>query len=125
MNICRQVADIFSYSVYEISGYEMLSFDEEEYDFAEFLNYNPLTLLVNKAIKTGKSIIVIDNLDAFTAGGDKTKKVLEILTKEVDKISKTHSVFLVGMAHELRKLPEPLKKSDIFRQHMTLPIPSV
>lgn len=111
--------------VYEISIHDLLSFSEEEYDLVEFTNYNPLHLLVNKAISNAPAMVVIRDIDALGSSGDKTRKILEIMSKEIDRISDTKPICIVGLARDLKSIPESLKKTDIFRQHMTISIPSL
>lgn len=81
--------------------------------------------MVDQAIKNAPSIVVIRDLDLLGSGGDKTKKILDILTSEMKKISDLEPVCIIGLGRNLNSIPEPLKKTDIFRQHMTLPIPTL
>ncbi len=121
----RRVSESLASTIYEISTNDLLSFSDEEYDLVEFTKYNPLCLTVTEAIKSAPSIVIIRDLDLLGSGGDKTKKILDILTNEMKRISDSEPVCIVGLARNLKSIPEPLKKTDIFRQHMTLPIPTL
>ncbi|KAL9541112.1 hypothetical protein MBANPS3_009303 [Mucor bainieri] len=112
-------------TVYQISVHDLLVFNDEEYDVPEFSNYNPLTLLLNKAKRSAPATLIIRDLDALLGGGDKTSKILSIIAKGIDSIEDTTPVCVIGLARHLRALPEALRKTDIFRQHMTLPIPTL
>lgn len=101
-----------------------MAFNDEEYDLAEFANYNSFSLLLEKAKSNAPCTLIIRDLDALLVG-DKTKKILDIISKGIDSIQDTTPVCIVGLARNLRALPESLRKTDIFRQHMTLPIPSL
>jgi hypothetical protein len=69
-------------------------------------------------------MLVIRDLDALLVG-DKTKKILDIISKGINRVGDTVPVCIVGLARNLRALPESLRKTDIFRQHMTIPIPTL
>lgn len=123
--LVRRVSQVLASTLYEISSHDLLSFDADEYDLVEFTKYNPFSLLVNQAILNSPSIVVIRDLDALGSAGDKTRKILDILSKEIDRIGDTDPVCIVGLGRNLKSIPESLRKTDIFRQHMTLPIPSL
>lgn len=118
------VSNALSSNLYQISIHDLFAFNDEEYDLPEFLNYNPFNLLLEKAIKNAPSMLVIRDLDALLVG-DKTKKILDIISKGINRIGDTVPVCIVGLARNLRALPESLRKTDIFRQHMTIPIPTL
>ncbi|KAG1503166.1 hypothetical protein G6F46_008773 [Rhizopus delemar] len=120
--IIKRVAESFACHLYEISIYDLLLYKEEEYTLAEFLNYNPLSLIINKAKHTTPSIVILRDLNALV-GGEKSRKLVDILQKEIDKID--NSVCVIGLAHQLSSLPEAFKRTDIFRQHMAIPIPTM
>lgn len=86
------------------------------------MNYNPLSLIINKAKHTTPSIVILRDLNAL-GGGEKSRKLVDILQKEIDKIDNT--VCVIGLAHQLSSLPEAFKRTDIFRQHMAIPIPTM
>jgi hypothetical protein len=69
--------------------------------------------------------VIIRDLDALGSGGDKARRILDIISKETDRIGDTDPVCIVGLGRDLKSIPESLRKTDIFRQHMTLPIPSL
>ncbi|CAO3619713.1 unnamed protein product [Mucor fragilis] len=117
-------SDLLASTVYQISIHDLLAFNDEEYDVPEFINYNPLSLLLEKAKSNAPSTLVIRHLDALLVG-DKTKKILDIISKGIDSIEDATPVCIVGLALNLRALPDSLRKTDIFRQHMTLPIPTL
>ncbi|KAK4518431.1 uncharacterized protein ATC70_008648 [Mucor velutinosus] len=117
-------SDLLASIVYEISIHDLLAFNDEEYNAPEFINYNPFSLLLEKAKSNAPSALVIRHLDALLVG-DKTSKILDIISKGLDSIEDTTPVCIVGLARNLRALPESLRKTDIFRQHMTLPIPTL
>jgi SpoVK/Ycf46/Vps4 family AAA+-type ATPase len=80
---------------------------------------------MNRAIANTPSTVIIRDLDALGSNRDKTKKILDILAAQVARIEDDLPVCIIGLARQLRSLPEILRKTDIFRQHMTLPIPSL
>ncbi|KAL7328474.1 hypothetical protein PS15p_206742 [Mucor circinelloides] len=117
-------SNLLSSTVYQISIHDLLAFNDEEYDLAEFAKYNSFSLLLEKAKSNAPCTLIVRDLDALLVG-DKTKKILDIISKGIDSIQDTTPVCIVGLARNLRALPESLRKTDIFRQHMTLPIPSL
>ncbi|KAG2231717.1 hypothetical protein INT48_003572 [Thamnidium elegans] len=123
--LVKRVSESLASNLFQVSCHDLLSFEDEEYDFAEFLNYNPLHLLIDDAIKHAPSIVIVRDLDALGASGDKTRKILSILSKEIDRIGDTKPVCVVGLGRHLKSIPESLRKTDIFRQHMTLTIPTL
>lgn len=123
--LVRRVAASLGSAIYELSSYDLLSFADEEFDNAEFSHYNPLRLIVKEATKNSPAIIVIRDLDLLGPGGDKSKKIVDVFAREINKINDTDPVCIVGLARSLQSIPESLRKTDIFRQHMTLPIPSL
>ena len=112
-------------TLYELSAHELLSFSDEEYDLAEFLNYNPLALTMNEAIINAPCIVMLKDLDLLEADKDKTKKIVELLSKEMKRIKDSEHIFIIGSARQIKSTPEVLQKTEIFRQHMTLPIPTL
>lgn len=123
--LVRRVAASLGSAIYELSSYDLLSFADEEFDNAEFNHYNPLHLIVKEATKNSPAIIVIRDLDLLGPSGDKSKKIVDVFAREINKINDTDPVCIVGLARSLQSIPESLRKTDIFRQHMTLPIPSL
>lgn len=123
--LVRRVAASLGSAIYELSSYDLLSFADEEFDNAEFSHYNPLHLIVKEATKNSPAIIVIRDLDLLGPSGDKSKKIVDVFAREINKINDTDPVCIVGLARSLQSIPESLRKTDIFRQHMTLPIPSL
>ncbi|KAF1805280.1 P-loop containing nucleoside triphosphate hydrolase protein [Mucor lusitanicus] len=111
-------------TVYDISIHDLLVFNDQEYDVPEFMHYNPFTLLLEKAKSNAPATLIVRHLDALLVG-DKTNKILDIISKGIDGIQDTTPVCIVGLARHLTALPESLRKTDIFRQHMTLPIPTL
>lgn len=121
----RRVSESLASKLFQVSCHDLLSFEDEEYDLAEFLKYNPLHLLIDDAIKHAPSIVIVRDLDVLGVSGDKTRKILSILSKEIDRIGDTKPVCVVGLGRHLKSIPESLRKTDIFRQHMTLAIPTL
>jgi SpoVK/Ycf46/Vps4 family AAA+-type ATPase len=80
---------------------------------------------MNSAIRNAPSTVIIRDLDVLGSSGDKTTKVLNILAAQMARVEGDLSVCIIGLARQLVSLPEVLKKTDVFRQHMTLPIPSL
>ncbi|GAN08228.1 ATPase AAA [Mucor ambiguus] len=122
--LVQYASDKLASIVYQISIHDLLAFNDDEFNVPEFINYNPFTLLLEKAKSSAPSTVIIRHLDALLVG-DKTNKILDVISKGLDSIEDATPVCIVGLARNLRALPEPLRKTDIFRQHMTLPIPSL
>lgn len=80
---------------------------------------------MNKAMSNTPSTVIIRDLDALGSNGYNTRKILDILAAQIARIEGNLPVCVIGLARQLRTLPELLQKTDIFRQHMTLPIPSL
>ncbi|KAI8077390.1 P-loop containing nucleoside triphosphate hydrolase protein [Gilbertella persicaria] len=126
--LVKRVSEILSSVVYELSSHDLLCFNDEEYDLSEFENYNPLSLLTEKAISSAPSILILRDLDALTKQNarDKLKRILDVISQCVRKIGSSKiPIVLIGLARELKQLPDAFKKTDIFSQHMLLPIPSL
>ncbi|RCH80108.1 hypothetical protein CU097_000592, partial [Rhizopus azygosporus] len=124
--LIRHVAESLSCILYELSIYDLLQFKEEEYSSPEFVNYNPLCLMMNKAAHTTPSIIILRDLNALgSAGKDKASKLIHIISTEINRIDDHKQICVIGLAHQLSSLPDAFKRTDIFRQHMALPIPTM
>ncbi|KAI8336291.1 P-loop containing nucleoside triphosphate hydrolase protein [Chlamydoabsidia padenii] len=95
---------------------------KEEWDLDAFKNYNPLHLMINKSRAAAPSILMIRDLDSIGKGND---KLLDILANEIKRVPDMEKVCIVGLARQLQKLPEQLKKVDVFRQHMAFSIPTM
>ncbi|CAO3681363.1 unnamed protein product [Rhizopus microsporus] len=124
--LIRHVAESLSCILYELSIYDLLQFKEEEYSSPEFVNYNPLCLMMNKAAHTTPSIIILRDLNALgSVGKDKASKLIHIISTEINRIDDHKQICVIGLAHQLSSLPDAFKRTDIFRQHMALPIPTM
>ncbi|CAO3591381.1 unnamed protein product [Absidia cylindrospora] len=117
----KQASQQLGCHLFDISIHELLVL-KEEWDLDQFKNYNPLHLLVNKTMLAAPSILVIRDLDSIGKGND---KLLEVIANEISRIPDTEKVCIIGLARQLRKLPDQLQKVDIFKQHLTLPIPTM
>ncbi|KAI7905035.1 uncharacterized protein BX663DRAFT_308627 [Cokeromyces recurvatus] len=126
--LVKLVNEVLGCTMYEISIHDLLLFNEEEYDLVQFKKYNPFSLLLNKVIQQHiPATIVIHDLDALDKNNNKTTKILTILSEGIQKIvnkGSSCSVIVIGLACQLRSLPQSLQNSDIFGQHMLIPIPS-
>ncbi|KAF7727381.1 hypothetical protein EC973_007545 [Apophysomyces ossiformis] len=120
----RRVSRVLQNVVFSISIHQLLAL-KEEIENPEWINYNPLHLIMNKAISTAPSIVIIRDLDALQSGSEKNPRILDILAREINRISNTDTVCVIGVARELRSLPDVLRKTDIFQQHFTVPIPTM
>ncbi|CAO3680982.1 unnamed protein product [Rhizopus stolonifer] len=78
--------------------------------------------MMNKAVHTAPSIVILRDLNAFSKD-EKSQRLIDILSKEIRKIN--NSVCVIGLARQLSSLPDAFKRTDIFRQHMALPIPTM
>ncbi|KAI8879504.1 AAA-domain-containing protein [Backusella circina FSU 941] len=109
--------------LFRVSCYSLFTFSDNEYERMELLaSYNPLRLAVNRAMSV-PSVVALFDLDILD-NSDKTSKVLSLIENEMTRI-KEKDVFFIGVASQLNKLPEALKKNDLFQQHMKMPIPSL
>ncbi|KAG1108895.1 hypothetical protein G6F42_015827 [Rhizopus arrhizus] len=88
-------SNLLSSTVYQISIHDLLAFNDEEYDLAEFANYNSFSLLLEKAKSNAPCTLIVRDLDALLVG-DKTKKILDIISKGIDSIPDTTPVCIVG-----------------------------
>ncbi|KAI9315123.1 hypothetical protein BX666DRAFT_359059 [Dichotomocladium elegans] len=110
----------------EISVHDLLRL-KDEFDNPEFINYNPLTLAVTRAIAGAPSILAIKNLDDIGIGASKSMadRVADLMRRQVSRIADEMKVCIVGFARELKDLPEGIKKSDVFGERLHIPIPSM
>ncbi|CEP08629.1 hypothetical protein [Parasitella parasitica] len=122
--LVKCVSGLLGSTVYQLSIHDLMTFSDEEVSLPEFSNYNPFSLLLKKATQNAPSTLIIRDLDALLVG-DKAKKILDIISQGIARIRDDAPVCIVGLARNLRALPESLRKTDIFRQHMTLPIPTL
>ncbi|KAI8086007.1 P-loop containing nucleoside triphosphate hydrolase protein [Halteromyces radiatus] len=108
-------------NLFEVSIQQLLELKDER-DLDAFKNYNPLHLMVNKAIAGTPSILAIRDLDMIGKGND---KLIDILINEINRIPDTEKVCMIGLARQLQKLPLSLQKVDVFKQHLTISIPTM
>ncbi|OAD80690.1 hypothetical protein PHYBLDRAFT_161331 [Phycomyces blakesleeanus NRRL 1555(-)] len=122
--LTRHASQVLQSSLFDISIHEVLALSEE-FENKEFKLYNPIHLIIEQAKIRTPSIVIIRDLNALVNASEDSTKVLNIISQEIKGISSNEQVCVVGMARELRLLPEALQKTDIFQQHFTLSIPSM
>lgn len=76
----RSVSKELGCRMMDLSVHDILRL-KDEFDHPEFLNYNPLTLAVSKAIAHQPSIVVIRNLDDLPYG-----KMMTLVSLYLNKI---------------------------------------
>jgi transitional endoplasmic reticulum ATPase len=109
--------------LFRVSCYSLFAFSDNEFERMDVLSrYNPLRLAVHRAIGA-PSVVALFDLDILD-GSDKALKVLSLIEKEMTLV-KEKDVFFIGVSNQLDKLPEALKKTGLFQQHMKIPIPSL
>ncbi|KAI9283151.1 P-loop containing nucleoside triphosphate hydrolase protein [Sporodiniella umbellata] len=77
---------------------------------------------MNKAARSAPSIVMLRDLNAL-AKDEKSQRLISILLKEINKIQ--GSVCVIGLARQLSSLPDSFKRTDIFKQHIAIPIPTM
>ncbi|CAO3631517.1 unnamed protein product [Cunninghamella echinulata] len=119
--LVKQASQYLDCQLFEISIQKLLVL-KEEWPLKEFDHYNPLHLILNKAMIASPSIVLIKDLNNI---GKENDRILDILYNEINRIPDSEKVCVIGVARQLQSLPERLKKVDIFKQHLTYPIPTM
>ncbi|KAL1931412.1 hypothetical protein VTP01DRAFT_9554 [Rhizomucor pusillus] len=124
--LVRQVCNRLQCRVYKVSLYDILSL-KDEFENPQFQLYNPLHLSTSQAIKTQPCIILLTDLDVLYSGCESSHKdkILNVISQEIERLNEDDHVCFIGLAEELRRLPNRLQKTDCFRQHLHIPIPSL
>ncbi|KAI9270612.1 P-loop containing nucleoside triphosphate hydrolase protein [Phascolomyces articulosus] len=123
--LVRSVCEKYGYKLIQVSVHDLLRI-KDEINEPEFMQYNPIHLSVTKAIKLQPCVVVVRNLNAIkTVDSGARDKILAILSNEIDRIKDDISVCITGLAQELKYLPDVLRKTDIFNEHLHLPIPTM
>ncbi|KAG0166596.1 hypothetical protein DFQ28_006971 [Apophysomyces sp. BC1034] len=89
--LVRRVSQVLQSVTFSISIHELLAF-KEEYENPKWINYNPLHLLMNKAISAVPSIVTICDLDALQSDTEKNTKITDILAYEINRIADSEQV---------------------------------
>ncbi|CAO3631990.1 unnamed protein product [Cunninghamella blakesleeana] len=119
--LVKQASQYLDCELFEISIQKLLAL-KDEWQLKQFNNYNPLHLILNKAMIASPSIVLIKDLNSI---GKENDRLLDIIHNEMNRIPDSEKVFVIGTARHLQSLPERLKKVDIFKQHLAYPIPTM
>ncbi|RUS35367.1 hypothetical protein BC938DRAFT_471651 [Jimgerdemannia flammicorona] len=85
-------------------------------------------MIFDRAKISAPSVIMIKDLDLLCRDStvDSTVKssVIKILLKEIDGLGSNEKVFLIGISRNRSKLPEILRKPELFQYDLPVPVPS-
>ncbi|RUS35368.1 hypothetical protein BC938DRAFT_471651 [Jimgerdemannia flammicorona] len=101
---------------------------KDQVDEEAFGTIDPVKMIFDRAKISAPSVIMIKDLDLLCRDStvDSTVKssVIKILLKEIDGLGSNEKVFLIGISRNRSKLPEILRKPELFQYDLPVPVPS-
>ncbi|KAK9763974.1 hypothetical protein K7432_008926 [Basidiobolus ranarum] len=126
-SLVRSVLQKFQINKCELSLAKLLSKCQGTSDVKHFVTQH-INLVFEEAILCMPSVILIKDVDLLSTNNNVDNEfktdLLNSLADHIRNLNDEIKVFVIGVTRDKRKLPEILRKNDVFQHELIVPVPT-